>query len=224
MREKFCPKCGKKTEKLYEGLCEVCFLSKFSFLGKLSERLEVKECVSCGRFFFRSYSSSNIEELIEGFFQQLFREEELNSLFYRIADGKIYLTLNLKTNDLEKSEEKVIDLKIKKITCQACFMKSSGYFQAVLQVRAPKDLLEKIKDEIESQINYLNQYDRLAFISSLKETKNGFDVFIGSKNSAHQIARILKSKFMAKVKITRKIGGRVRGKKVYRDTILISIS
>ncbi|MEM5878961.1 MAG: NMD3-related protein [Candidatus Aenigmatarchaeota archaeon] len=222
MREKFCPKCGKKTEKLYDGFCEECFLSKFSFSDKLPRSLEIKECRSCGRFFFKNYSSS-IENLIESFLQDFLKEEELASISYRISDDKIYLTLNIKINDLEKTEEKTINLRIKKITCQACSMKDSGYFQAILQVRAPKNLLEEIKEEIESQINYLNQYDSLAFISNFNETKNGFDVTIGSKNSANQIARILKAKYKAKIQITRKIAGRIKGKKIYRDTILISI-
>ncbi|MEM5772711.1 MAG: NMD3-related protein, partial [Candidatus Aenigmatarchaeota archaeon] len=78
--------------------------------------------------------------------------------------------------------------------------------------------------EIENQINYLSQYDKLSFISKFEETKNGFDVFVGSKNSANQIARILKAKYKAKLKITKKLAGRIKGKKVYRDTILISIS
>ncbi|MEM5766217.1 MAG: NMD3-related protein [Candidatus Aenigmatarchaeota archaeon] len=223
MREKFCPNCGKKTQRLYEGFCEDCFLLKFSFLNKLPEILEIKECKLCGKFFFKKCFPS-IEDLVEFFLQDFLKEKELASISYRISGSKIYTKLITKINDLKKTEEKSIDLRIKKIICQVCSMKNSGYFQAILQVRAPKNILGKIREEIENQIIYLNQYDRLAFISSFKENENGFDVYIGSKRSAYQIARILKARFMAKIKITRKIAGKIKGKKVYRDTILISIS
>jgi NMD protein affecting ribosome stability and mRNA decay len=223
MGEKFCPKCGKKAEKLYEGLCEVCFLSKFSLSKKLPDKITIKQCKFCGKFFLGNHSGS-IENLIEAFLQDFLKEEELTSISYRIAENKLFLTLNLKINELEKTEEKEVDLIIKRITCQTCAMKNSGYFQAIIQIRAPENLLPEIKKEIEDQINYLSQYDNLAFISSFQEVKNGFDVFVGSKASAQQVARTLKLKYKAKIKITRKIAGKLKGKKVYRDTILISIS
>ncbi|MEM5836554.1 MAG: NMD3-related protein [Candidatus Aenigmatarchaeota archaeon] len=223
MREKFCPRCGKRTEKLYEGFCESCFLSRFSFAEKIPAKILVKECKLCGKFFLNK-SCGSMENLIETFLQNFLKEEDLTSISYRISDNKLYLNLLLKINNLEKKEEKVLDLVIKKIICQACSMKASGYFQAILQVRAPPEFLQEIKEEIEKQMSYLNQYDNLAFISKLEETKNGFDVFVGSKNSANEMARLLKTKYKAKLKITRKLAGRIRGKKVYRDTILISIS
>jgi NMD protein affecting ribosome stability and mRNA decay len=223
MREKFCPKCGRKTEKFYEGLCEACYLSKFSLSKKLPDKIIIKQCKLCGKFFLGNHSGS-IENLIEAFLQDFLKEGKLTSISYRIAENKVFLTLNLRINDLEKTEEKEVDLIFKKIICQACAMKESGYFQAIIQVRAPANLLSEIKKEIEEQIDYLNQYDNLAFISSFQEVKNGFDVFIGSKASAQQVARTLKLKYKAKIKITRKIAGKLKGKKIYRDTILISIS
>jgi nonsense-mediated mRNA decay protein 3 len=223
MREKFCPKCGKKTENFYEGLCEACFLSKFSISKKLPDKIFITQCKLCGKFFLNKHSGS-IENIIEAFLQDFLKEGELTSISYRIAENKIFLTLSLKINDLEKTEEKEVEVIIKKIICQACAMKESGYFQATIQVRAPENLLFEIKKEIEDQTDYLRQYDSLAFISSFQEVKNGFDVFIGSKASARQIARVLKLKYKAKIKITRKLAGKLKGKKVYRDTILISIS
>jgi nonsense-mediated mRNA decay protein 3 len=223
MREKFCPKCGNKTEKFYDGLCENCFLSKISISKNLPDKIFIKQCKLCGKFFLNKNSGS-IENLIEDFLKDFLKKDELNSISYRIYENKLFLTLRIKINDLEKTEEKEIDLVFKKIICQACSMKESGYFQAVIQVRAPRNFLVEIKKEIENQIDYLSQYDNLAFISRFQELKNGFDIFLGSKALAREIARILKLKYKAKTKITRKIAGKLKGKKVYRDTILISIS
>jgi nonsense-mediated mRNA decay protein 3 len=222
MGEKFCPKCGKKTEKFYDGLCEACFLSKISISKILPDKILIRECKLCGKFLLNKHSGS-IENLVETFLQDFLKKGELTSISYRIVENKLFLTLKLKINDLEKTEEKEVDLIFKKIICQTCAMRNSGYFQAIIQVRAPENLLFEIKKEIEDQINYLSQYDDLAFISNFQELKNGFDVFVGSKASARQVARILKQKHKAKVKITRKIAGKLKGRKVYRDTILISV-
>jgi nonsense-mediated mRNA decay protein 3 len=223
MGKKFCPKCGKEAEEFHDGLCVNCYLSQFSVIEKLPQKLIIKECKSCGKFFING-SSDSVENLVEYFLEDLLQQKEIVSASYRIAKNKFFLTLKVKKDDLEKTEEKTLDLIFKKIICQSCAMRESGYFQATLQVRAPGNLLPEIKDEIQNQINYLSKFDRLAFISNLRDAKNGFDVFIGSKNSANQIARTLKLKYKAKSKITRKLAGSVKGKKVYRETILISIS
>lgn len=222
MGRKFCPKCGKPTEEFYNGLCESCSLSKFSVTKDLPENLVVKECKSCGKFFIDKPSDS-IESSIELFLEDLLKEKEILAASYRIVKGKVYLTLRLKKGETEKTEEKSLNLILKKIICQTCSMKESGYFQSTLQVRAPENLLPAIKDDIEKQINHLNKYDKLAFISKFQEIKNGFDLLIGSKNSAKEIANSLKIKYGAKSKITRKLSGSISGKKVYRDTIIVRV-
>jgi nonsense-mediated mRNA decay protein 3 len=222
MGKKFCPKCGRQTDEFYNGLCSSCSLSGVSIAKKLPNQLRIKECKICGKFLMNDLSGST-ESLVESFLEDLIKQKEIMSATYRISGNKIFLTLKLKKGDFEKTEEKALDLITKKIICQTCSMKETGYFQATLQIRAPNELLPEIKSKIESQINYLNQYDNLAFISNFQETKNGFDFLIGSKNSANQIAKILKLKYKAKIKISRKLSGSIKGKKVYRDTILVKV-
>lgn len=223
MGEKFCPKCGKQTNKLYESLCEECFLSSISIAKDLPEKIDVKQCRLCDRFFLDKISSTSLEDLVERFLRKFFKKEEVNSISYALKENKLILSLTSKVYGLEKTEEKSVGVAVKKIICRACSMMKSGYFQAVLQVRAPASLLEDVKKEIEKQVEFLRQHDELAFISKLEERGNGFDAYIGSKASANQIARVMKTKYKAKLKITKKFAGYVKGRRVYRDTILISI-
>ncbi|MEM5853210.1 MAG: NMD3-related protein [Candidatus Aenigmatarchaeota archaeon] len=223
MREKFCPKCGKKTEKFFENLCEECFLSKISFSKIFPEKIIIKQCGGCGKFFIEKLSSTSLEGLIDSFLQRFLKKEGIISIKYSLEENRIDLRIISRTEGLKKEEEKKIDLKFKKIVCQYCWMKSSGYFQAVIQVRAPIDLLEEVEEDVEKQIKTLKEFDDLAFISKMERRKNGFDFFLGSKNSANRIARYLKEKYGGKMKITRKFVGYSKGKKIYRDTILISI-
>jgi nonsense-mediated mRNA decay protein 3 len=222
MRKRFCPKCGKEAEELYDNLCGNCFISKFSVAEKLPDRLVVKQCKICGKFFTDRHFNS-LEAAVESFLESVLEQKEIFSASYRIDGNKVILTLKLRKNNLEKTEQKTINLLAKKIICQACSMKQSGYFQATLQVRAPENLLQNIRNEIESQINHLNQYDKLAFVSDFQKTKNGFDFFIGSKNAAEQIAGALKLKYKANIKITRKLSGSIKGKKIYRETIFVRV-
>jgi len=218
---KFCPKCGKITEKLYENLCQDCFLEKISI--KLPDKILVKKCKSCGKFFVNKKVATSIENSVEIIVSELLELPEVHSARYRIQGNMVHVSLILRTLGLEKTEKKSLYLSVKEILCKTCSMKAMGYYQAVLQVRVPENLQEMVLSEIKNQINYLNQYDNLAFVSKVDKIAGGTDVYIGSKSSAKQVAKYLKNRFKANIKISRKLSGILRGKKLYRDTILISI-
>lgn len=221
--KKFCPKCGKSIEKLYGNLCKDCFLSKISFSKKLPDKIILRRCRSCEKIFAGKKNATSIENAIDLILSDLLKQPEVHAANYRVAGSKIHISLTLKVNDLQKTEEKVSNLIIKSISCGYCHMKSTGYYQSILQLRAPKDLLNEILEEIENQIEFLSQYDNLAFISKIERKPDWLDVYIGSKRAATQISKYLKNKFKASIKISRKLRGYISGKRVYRDTMLITI-
>ena len=223
MGEKFCPKCGRKTEKFYENLCGKCFLSKLSFIDKIPDKILVKKCRNCGRYFFEKEKGESMEELIESIIRNFLRWPEVEKIRYEIEDDKLHVSLDIRFEDLRKIEEKDIKLRTKTITCKQCSMINLGYYRAIVQVRAPQEILGRIYKEIEEKVNLLRKYDELSFISKVVKSKSGFDVFIGSKEVAREIARDIKKKYVGKIKISRKLSGSIRGKKVYRDTIMIRI-
>jgi NMD protein affecting ribosome stability and mRNA decay len=223
MKKKFCPKCGRETEKFYDKVCKYCFISELSVVKKLPDKLTIRSCKSCGKFFINDKPANSVEEALDFILSELLKEKEIKNATYEIKNGKAKVSVSLKLDDAEKSEEKVLSLVSKTILCKSCSMKSSGYFQTTLQIRAPEKLLGLLQAEIENQIDFLNQFDKLAFISSMEATKNGFDVYIGSKSAASRIAKKMKNKYKANIKVSRKLSGSISGKRVYRDTILIAI-
>jgi nonsense-mediated mRNA decay protein 3 len=223
MRKKFCPKCGKITEKFYKNLCRDCFLEKVSVKEEIPSKIVIKRCKLCGKFYVKKRAVESLENSIDTILSELLEQPEIHSATYRIENKNVHINLTLKILGLEKKEEKVSSLIIKNIICKACSMRSTGYYQALLQIRLPKNLKDIVLKEVKTQIDFLNKYDRLAFISKLDKKPKGVDIYIGSKSSAMQIARYLKSRFKAKIKISRKLSGSIRGKRVYRDTILVSI-
>lgn len=223
MSKKFCPKCGKETEKFYGKVCKDCFFSNLSAIKKIPDRLIIKTCKSCGKFFINDILVNSVEEALDSVLSETLKQKEVKTAAYEIHGNTVKVNVGIKVDDAEKSEEKALNLIVRTILCKPCSMKASGYFQSMLQVRAPEKLLNVLQTEIENQIDFFNNFDRLSFISSIEPTKNGFDVYIGSKSAARRISKNLKNKYNANIKISRKLSGSISGKKVYRDTILIAI-
>lgn len=224
MRKKFCPKCGKETNEFYENLCKNCFLEKFSSLEKIPKKILIKECKFCGKYFYKKILKENVESLIEAILSEILEKGKIESINYRIFENKLKMEIETKIRGLKKAEEFLSELIIKQSICNICQMKEKGYAQAIIQLRCSDKILPKIEEDIRREVEILNKFDLLAFISKIEKEKNGLNFYIGSKKSAREIAKILKRKYKAEVKFSRKLVGFERGKKVYRDTILIKIS
>lgn len=220
MRNIFCPKCGKIVTKLYSGLCENCFLEKFSFANKLPDKLLITECRECGRLYLGEKDFHTLDYAIEHFFKG-FKFKELYSVTYRVSKDKIHATLHIKINSLGKQEEKEIELRHPLVVCKICNMKFSGYFNAILQLRGNINI-DRVSKEIERKVDELKKSDKMAFVSRTVKKRGSIDYHFGSKSVADNVARFLKSRYNAKTKITRTLYGMKEGKKVYRDTILVS--
>ena len=220
---KFCPKCGRTAEKLYDGLCADDFLKTISFEKLVPAKIIVKQCKICGRFYIDKYSASTLEGAVDLLLQKVLKEKIIHSAAYRIEGNKIHITLAIIYEDLEKKEEFSRELVIKNIICNSCNMKNSGYFNAILQIRVPEKILQIIIDDILNQIDLMHNYNDMAFIGKTERKKEGVDFYIGSKDVAEQIAKNLKIKYDAETKKSSKQSGYLSGKKIYRDTILVRI-
>ena len=223
---KFCPKCGEKTEKFYSSLCRECFLEKLSVVDKVPDRLVLRQCKNCGKIYVNEDFAETVEGALDILLRELLQDKQmkvLHSATYRIEGRRVHITLVLRMEDLEKIEKKDAELVVKAIVCQTCSMQGSGYFQSVLQLRGPKELLEVLFDDAHQQIEFLSHYDQHAFISKIERKKEGIDLYIGSKKVAMQIAKNIKNRFNASITISRKLAGKEQGQKLYRDTVLVRL-
>ncbi len=217
-RSKFCPKCGKETEKFYDNLCKDCFLQKIE-IPDLPEKIVIRQCKICGKFYGDERGEPVLESAVDKVLKKSLNEKEIQSATYRIDKNKIYSEITLEVSGLRKSIELDFDLVEKVTICKFCSQKLSGYFNVILQIRGGQT--EKILEEIKTEMERLNKKDELAFISKIEKVKNGVDIYIGSKSAAHKVVNFLKIKYKVTTKISRKQYGIKEGKKVYRDTILI---
>jgi nonsense-mediated mRNA decay protein 3 len=220
---KFCPKCGRTVDVLYEGLCKDCFKELMS-PSEIPEKLTVGTCKMCGYIYLGEKKFDTVEQAVESFLQEILEQKEIKSATYRIANGNLFVTISMKADDVEKEIEKRIDLVNKAITCRFCNLKKSSFYNATIQLRSPKEMEDKLLSDIERKMQELSRDDNYAFISGTEKLKEGIDLLVGSKDAAGEVAKFMKNKYNAKIKISRKLSGLMQGKKVYRDTILISIS
>jgi len=221
IRKKFCPKCGKETD-LYDGFCDKCRLTKLSFVFKLPDVIKIKKCKYCENFFVEKKEFDSIEDVLDNILNVL-KQPDVKNATYRIVNNKLHVTLAIKHDNLEKSESKEINIFIRDTVCYVCSMENSGYYQTIIQLRMPDSILKNVLDFIFKEIDRMHKNDKFAFISSTKKTKDGTDLYIGSKHAANKISNNVKIKYKTSVKVTSKLSGAISGKKAYKDTILISI-
>jgi len=215
-RKKFCPSCGRITDKLINGLCEKCYSKKFLSTLKFPERIEIEICKNCGRVRYRNKLMS-LNKAIENILKKHLSLPEVESVNYRIRDGKLIISITLRETKLEKE----VQLIFLKTICRECSLEFSKYYETKIQLRGKK--LELILKEIETFLERLRDKERLAFISEMKELKEGIDLYIPSKSIARKIVNFLKKKYKIKTKISRTLWGLESGKRVYKDTILVRI-
>ena len=216
----FCPKCGKETEKFYNNLCADCFLKNKSNKDIIPEKITYATCRVCGNLYLEERPFESLEKLIEEFLKNKLSEKNIKNVTYRIHDNEAEISLTSDFSGLEKNESKTASLNHKVIICKKCSLKSLGYFQSVLQIRFPQEKLAEVLSDIRLQIK---KREEETFVSKFEKQPNGFDIYLSSAKSALQIAKIFKTKYRAKLKITSKLVTRSHGKDIYRDTILISI-
>ncbi len=219
MSRKFCPKCGKDANKLYDGLCSECFLTKFNFAEKLPDKLSVRNCKECGKFFNEEKSFKTLEDGIEAHLKHL-KNKEIESISYRVANNKLIVTLHSKINGLKKKEEKTLQFNQPKILCKFCSMKVSGYFTSIMQLRGKFDK-ELVMKEIDWLMKRLESVDETAFISKIVEKGHGVDLYFGSKTAANKIAKYFKERYKTRNKLSSTLYGTKLGKRLFRDTVLV---
>jgi len=74
-RSRFCPKCGRETAKLVEGLCEECFAARIKaelFRCFRSSQFELKYCKGCDSFF-KGKERVDLETAVENFAERMIK-------------------------------------------------------------------------------------------------------------------------------------------------------
>jgi len=209
---KFCFVCGKKTENLIEGYCEECYKKEFKLLETPEASFTI--CPRCNSIKYRNdWQDIEIEELIKQKIKPLGDIVEMKIE----KNDKIHISVKgfLKGSKKLKKEVYTIPLKLNKVLCPQCIKKSTGYYEAILQLRG--NITDDIIDFIDRQAMKQNEFYRL------ERVKNGLDFYIVNKSFANRTAGLVKKRFKATIKKSFKVVTKKEGKNIYRNIILVSI-
>ncbi|MFP4045792.1 MAG: NMD3-related protein [Candidatus Aenigmatarchaeota archaeon] len=224
MKNKFCPRCGKETEDLVEGLCEDCFQEKEE-LFVVPEIIEVNVCKRCGRYKEKGeWKDGDLEEFLKKLARQSLdsdRELSIEEIELREENQGYKARIKAKGKKIGMEEAKGVEFRINYGICNICSKISSGYFNTTLQLRGPEKKLERALRVCEEIFDSAG--NREDFVSDVRKVRNGYDLYLSSKSLARKMVKQLTKRFETEKKSSRTLYGEKDGKRIYRSTYLVRI-
>ncbi|MDR2874028.1 MAG: hypothetical protein LBV42_04750 [Methanobrevibacter sp.] len=236
----FCYQCGKSESKLIEGLCLQCFIKEFSILA-IPNEVSVKVCTYCNATFSKGkWINANLDEE-EIIYRNIENSIEINPIAKNsIIDmhilqmrGTIAESIVEVRGDVLKEEifeEHEINVRLKKDICPTCSKRNSGYYEAVIQIRSQarkidSKQLKEIDMVISKTLEKLYKKDKLAYIPTKSEIKEGVDYYIGSLKSGRKLALAIKESFGGMITESERLvtKNKSTGKEIYRVWIAIRL-
>lgn len=229
----FCVKCGKETESLIDGLCMDCYSKKGGFLGIKRKRIIIDVCSSCGVFKYKGrWLKGELEEAMKmAVVDNLIPSENISWKEPMISFNRKGRTLYEVTIDLEGKiggssiRERVnAEILINKLNCPTCSKKAGKYYEAIIQIRdIERDEIGGIEDFLRKKIDEMGDEGRGVFITDMRMTEKGLDIYMSDKKVAHSLIYKLKNEFGGEVKESPKLFGIKDGIRQYRMTYLLRI-
>ncbi len=235
----FCLLCNSE-EKLYDGLCKSCYLKEFKPV-EVPEYATFKVCSHCGATLKHEkwvHTGYYDDEIINDAIQKDIKiNPELENIDViteiinnrgTVYDCYLHITGDVIGECIEKKYP--IAVKVEKGVCPDCSKFYSGYYEAVIQLRADDRKLEDSEineaDEfISNEIQRLCKTNKLAYVTKRSVLKEGIDYQIGSYNAAHKIAVNLQKQFGGTITESRKIVGHDKSKSrdLYRTWVSVRL-
>ncbi len=224
-----CIVCGINDAYKF-GRCRDCLSNEIKLK---TEKMEITECPKCGSVRLnKKWYYNNIDENIKRNAISHIKTEKtdkiksVNSL--KILDNNILMDLIVDDRNLGEIEKEIsIDLKVTKESCPVCNKVTGSYYEGVIQLRTftteYDNVIDDAKDEIIAFIKNMNKTDPNSFVSKVDKLKEGLDIYLGKKEDAIKIDKIMEENYFSTVKITKSIAGRKDGKDLFRYTHLIRI-
>lgn len=235
----FCVLCNSE-EKLYDGLCKNCYLKEFELI-KIPEYATFTVCSHCGATLKQNkwiQSGYYDDEIINDAIQKDIRindklkNVEINTEIINNRGTVYECILHVSGEVIDTFIEKKypIEVKVQKGVCPDCSKFYSGYYEAVIQLRADDRKLEdeeiRQADEfISNEIQRICKTNKLAYVTERIVLKEGIDYQVGSYNAAHKIAVNMQKQFGGVITESRKIVGhdKSRSKDLYRSWLSVRL-
>lgn len=236
----FCPQCGKTDVELFSGLCRSCFIEKTDLIS-FPDEIEVTICTHCGSVQKKGRwieSDLSLDQTVKETIKEYIEVDECASnpeMSVKILNtrGSIFeclVEVKAELLGLNIIQEFPVEVKVNKNVCTECSKFASGYYEAVIQIRAydripsPEEL-ETADRIVKENIERLSQKNRMAYVSKRVEMKEGIDYYVGSYKAARKLTESLKNVFGGVLKESPRLMGRDKsaGKDLYRIWISLRL-
>ncbi|MCX8172312.1 MAG: NMD3-related protein [Archaeoglobaceae archaeon] len=215
-----CVVCGKETK--YK-ICGECLVERQRIAS--IEKFDFEFCSRCGSVKIgREWQKINLEEAIKRCVDANLRidpEFHLKEIF--LAEKFAILKGFLHGDYVEVNVP--LGYKIRKICCPRCSMESGGYYEAIVQLRAGRELrieeIERVKEIVSKFI--VERGGEKDFLAKFEILKNGIDFYLGNRKLGEIVAKKISDEFGGKIFESKKLHTRVDGRDSYRFTFLVKL-
>ncbi|MCL4389336.1 MAG: 60S ribosomal export protein NMD3 [Candidatus Marsarchaeota archaeon] len=210
---RYCPTCNASSDdvRFIGEFCENCVKEKISKGIPDCATLEV--CKSCGRIrTHEGYVQASRPAIKDALSLSLGVKWNIsvNDFDWKKAN----LTFRKEYEGEEVAIPKDISIKIKKTMCTDCYRRTSGYFEATVQLRGKPEKVERVMGKLLKFIEARN-----AFVSRVDELDNGYDIYVSDKT----IANAFFEYYELKPGRSYTLHGVKHGKKLYRNTYILRL-
>ena len=236
----FCPKCGETDQEIIDGICKSCFLEEV-ILAEIPDEIEITLCAHCesrlvsGKWYELELSDEEI--ILSTLNKHIVLNENAENVEIDVETllargSNIECIVHVKAEVLGETvqQDYKINVKIIRTVCPECSKLVSGYYEAVIQLRADK----RVPDEeeiavtdaiITDNIDKISKKNKMAYISERAVLKEGIDYYVGSYKVAKRLASNLKDHFGGVIKESPRLMGRDKstGKDLHRIWISLRI-
>ena len=205
---KYCPICNRSSDeaRFFGEFCEFCTIDMMK--KKVPDFIKLYTCRFCGRVKASSgYEEPSKKSIAEAISHQF----KLDDCVIQVEDYDLErkrATIALHCLNGELSFEKRIKLKVEHQTCQLCYRKRSGYYEAIVQIRGDNMQVSKALEKLE---HYIDRHG--AFTAKVERVKHGVDLYASDK----LVVNGFFSYYRLKPKKSYELYGLKRGKKIYRN-------
>ncbi|RBQ23081.1 hypothetical protein ALNOE001_12060 [Candidatus Methanobinarius endosymbioticus] len=238
----FCPECGSTDTPMVGGICQNCFLKKFSIL-EIPENIELTICAHCNAKFeegkweeleipeeeiiYRALEKSiKVDPQVDE--DKLHVELEIVQMRGIIAECHIEAKTEIFNETLEQSFD--TEVRLMKSVCPTCSKQRSSYYEAVIQFRVDNreltsEEVEKADEIVVKVLNNRFERDRLAYLVQKAKLKEGNDYYIGSYKSGKKVVEAIQEEFGGIIKESPRLISQDKstGKGLYRIWISIRL-
>lgn len=210
---KHCPICNRSSADIrFVGeFCEKCASDKLR--EKLPNEVEVERCRVCGRIRTREGVREEDKPSLNSVIQQRLIKFRVKVISY--GEGKALLDVVGENNGQQVATEKEVGIKYGKMTCDSCYKKIGGYYEATIQLRGDEERAARFMERLRRYFEERNE-----FISKVEKVDNGYDVYVSSKAVA---GAFIKEKELTVTTSYTLSGLNKSGKKVYKNTYAIRL-